>query len=324
MKAIVYRRNGPPDVLSYEEMEKPTPGTREALIRVCAAAVNPLDWHMMKGGPALMRMLMGGGKVKHPGVDVAGVVEAVGPGVMQFKPGDAVFGCGKGAFAEYATAAESTLAAKPETVSFEDAAAAPIGALTALQGLHNKGKLQTGQRVLINGASGGVGTYAVQLATIFGAHVTGVCSARNAELVRSLGAERTIDYAKEDFADGATRYDMIFDLAGNHSLSACKRVLTPQGILVGGGILDGPKSMLVMFGGLLATLLQSQFSRQKFTVFVAKANRNDLTLIGDLLASGKLKSVIEKKYGLNEAQEALRYQGTWRVRGKLVICVDGQ
>ncbi len=323
MKAIVYRKNGPPEVLALEEIERPAPGAREVLIKVYAAAVNPLDWHMMKGGPALMRMLMGGGKVKHPGVDVAGVVEAVGPGVTQLKPGDAVFGCCKGAFAEYAIAQESALAAKPASASFEEAAAAPIGALTALQGLRNKGKIQAGQNVLINGASGGVGTYAVQLATILGAHVTAVCSARNAELVRSLGAERTIDYAKEDFADGQTRYDMIFDLAGNHSFSACKRVLTPQGILVGGGILDGPKSMLVMFGGLLATLLQSQFSRQKFTVFVAKANREDLTLIGELLATGKLKSVIEKRYRLDEVSEAMRYQGTWRVRGKLVICVSG-
>ena len=323
MKAIVYRKNGPPEVLALEEIERPAPGAREVLIKVYAAAVNPLDWHMLKGGPALMRMLMGGGKVKHPGVDVAGVVEAVGPGVTQLKPGDAVFGCCKGAFAEYAIAQESALAAKPASASFEEAAAAPIGALTALQGLRNKGKIQAGQNVLINGASGGVGTYAVQLATILGAHVTAVCSARNAELVRSLGAERTIDYAKEDFADGQTRYDMIFDLAGNHSFSACKRVLTPQGILVGGGILDGPKSMLVMFGGLLATLLQSQFSRQKFTVFVAKANREDLTLIGELLATGKLKSVIEKRYRLDEVSEAMRYQGTWRVRGKLVICVSG-
>jgi NADPH:quinone reductase-like Zn-dependent oxidoreductase len=322
MKAIVYRKNGPPEVLALEEIERPAPGAREVLIKVHAAAVNPLDCHLLKGGPALMKLLMGGGKLKRPGVDVAGLVEAVGQGVTQFKPGDAVFGCGKGAFAEYAIAAESALATKPDIVTFEDAAAAPIAALTALQGLRDKGKLQAGQNVLINGASGGVGTFAVQFARNFGAHVTAVCSARNAELVRSLGAERTIDYAKEDFADGQTRYDLIFDLAGNHSLSACKRVLTPQGILVGGGILDGPKSMLAMFGGLLATLLQSQFSRQKFTTFMAKANREDLTLIGELLATGKLKSVIEKKYGLDAVPEAMRYQGTWRVRGKLVICVS--
>jgi len=321
MKAIVYRKNGPPEVLSLEEIEKPTPGPQEVLIKVRAAAVNPLDCHLLKGGPALMRLLMGRNKLKRPGVDAAGVVEAVGPGVTQFKPGDAVFGCCKGSFAEYASAKESSLAAKPESVSFEDAAAAPIAALTALQGLRDKGKLQTGQQVLINGASGGVGTFAVQFARYFGAHATGVCSARNAQLVRALGAERTIDYAREDFAQGTAKYDVIFDLAGNHSLSASKRVLTPRGLHVGGGILDGPKSMVVMFGGLLLTLVQSRFSRQKFTTFVAKAKRDDLTLIGDLLASGQLKSMIEKRYTLDEVPEAMRYQGTWRVRGKLVIRV---
>jgi NADPH:quinone reductase-like Zn-dependent oxidoreductase len=327
MKAIVYRRNGPPDVLSLEELDKPTPEAREVLIKVHAAAVNPLDCHLLKGGPApmrvLMKLLMGGGKLKRPGVDVAGVVEAVGPGVTHFKPANAVFGTCRGAFAEYAIAPETSLAAKPESVSFEDAAAAPIAALTALQGLRDRGRLKGGENVLINGASGGVGTFAVQFARIFGAHATGVCSARNAELVRSLGADRTIDYAVEDFVQGATRYDLIFDLAGNHSFTACKRVLTAQGIHVGGGILDGPKSMTVMFGGLLVTLVQSRFSRQKFTTFVAKAKHDDLRLIGELLASGKLKSVIEKRYALNEVAEAMRYQGTWRVRGKLVICVAG-
>lgn len=322
MKAIVYRKNGPPDVLTLEEIEKPAPGAQQVLIKVRAAAVNPLDWHLMKGGPLLMRLLMGGGKLKHPGVDVAGVVEAIGPGVMQFKPGDAVFGTCKGAFAEYAIAPESSLAAKPEGVSFEEAAAAPIAALTALQGLRDKGKLQAGQNVLINGASGGVGTYAVQFARNTGAHVIGVCSARNAELVRSLGAERTIDYSTEDFATGAMRFDVIFDLAGNHSFSVCKQVLTPEGIHVGGGILAGQKSMTVMLGGLLVALGQSCLSRQKFTTFVAKAKREDLTLIGGLLASGKLKSVIDKRYRLDEIPEAMRYQGTWRARGKLVICVS--
>jgi NADPH:quinone reductase-like Zn-dependent oxidoreductase len=322
MNAIVYRRNGPPEVLRYEEMEKPTPGADEVLIRVRAAAVNPLDCHMLKGGPALMQLL-GGRKVRHPGVDAAGVVEAVGMGVTQYKPGDAVFGCCKGAFAEFAIAEQKALAVKPESVSFEDAAAAPIGALTALQGLRDKGKIRQGQSVLINGASGGVGTYAVQLARIFGAHVTGVCSARNAELVRSLGAERTIDYAKEDFAAGTTRYDLILDLAGNHSFSTCKRALTPRGVHVGVGILDGPKSMIVLCGALLVGLAQSKFSRQTFTVFVAKANRKDLTLIGAWLASGELKSVIDKKYTLREVPEAMRYQGTWHVPGKLVIGMDG-
>jgi len=324
MKAIVYRKNGPPEVLSLEEIDKPAPAPKEVLIKVHAAAVNPLDCHLLKGGPLLMRLLMGRGKLKRPGVDVAGVVEAVGAGVTEFKPGDAVFGTCRGAFAEYAIAPDANLALKPKTVSFEEAAAAPIAALTALQGLRDKGKVQAGQHVLINGASGGVGTFAVQLAHIFGARVTGVCSARNAAFVRALGAERTIDYAREDFAQGATKYDVIFDLAGNHSFPACKQVLTPQGIHVGGGILDGPKSLTVMFGGLLLTLLQSQFSRQKFTTFVAKAKREDLTLIGELLASGQLKAIIEKRYRLEGVADAMRYQATWRVRGKLVICMAEQ
>lgn len=325
MKAIVYRRNGPPNVLSLQELEKPAPGAHEVLIKVYAASVNPLDCHLLKGGPASMRLLMrlltGSNKLKCPGVDVAGVVESVGGGVSQFKPGDAVFGTCRGAFAEYAVAPESQLAIKPEGVSFEEAAAAPIAALTALQGLRDRGNLQAGQTVLINGASGGVGTFAVQLAHIWGARVIGVCSARNAVFVRALGAERTIDYAKEDFATGARRYDVIFDLAGNHSFSACKRVLTPQGIHVGAGILDGPQSLIVLFGGLLVTLVQSRFSRKKFTTFVAKARREDLTRIGELLASGQLKSIIDMRYDLDEVPEAMRYQGTWRVRGKLVIRV---
>jgi NADPH:quinone reductase-like Zn-dependent oxidoreductase len=324
MKAIVYRKNGPPDVLSYEDIEKPVPAEREVLIRVCAAAVNPLDCHLLKGGPAPLRILMGGAKLKRPGVDVAGIIEAVGPGVTDFRPGDAVFGLCRGAFAEYAVAAESKLAAKPAEVSFEDAAAAPVAALTALQGLRDKGKIQPGQNVLINGASGGVGTFAVQLARIFGAHVTAVCSGPNADLVRSLGAEQVIDYTKQDFAHFAARYDLIFDLAGNHSFSACKRVLSPRGRVVGGGILDGPKSLLLMFGGLLLVLVRSRFSKQKFTTFVAKANRRDLDLIGDFLGDGTLKTVIDRRYKLSEVPEAMRYQGTWRARGKLVVWVGAQ
>jgi NADPH:quinone reductase-like Zn-dependent oxidoreductase len=324
MKAIVYRRNGPPDVLSCEEIEKPTPNAQEVLIKVRAAAVNPLDCHLLKGGPAVMRTLPGRGKLRQPGVDVAGVVETVGSGVTEFTAGDAVFGACRGAFAEYAIAPVSALASKPETVSFEDAAASPIAALTALQGLRDKGKIQAGQHVLINGASGGVGTFGVQLAKIFGAHVTGVCSAHNAELVRSLGAEHTINYAKEDFANGKQRYDLIFDLAGNHSFSACRRVLTPRGIVVGTGILDGPQSLLVLFLALIWMIIRAWFSREKFVAFVANANRGDLALIGELLASGQLKSIIERRYRLSEVSEAMRYQGTWRVRGKLVICMDAE
>ena len=324
MRAIVYRKNGPPEVLSLEEIGMPVPGELEVLIRVRAAAANPLDFHLMNGGPLLMRLLLGGGKLKRPGVDAAGVVETVGPGVTQFKPGDAVFGTCRGAFAEYAIAKEENLALKPENLSFEDAAACPVAALTALQGLRDKGRLQAGQSVLINGASGGVGTFAVQIARVLGAKVTAVCSARNAELVRSLGAERVIDYTQADFTAGPERYDVIFDLAGNQSFSACKHVLRPHGIVVGGGILGGPTSMTVMFGGLILTLIQSLFSREKFTTFMAKANPGDLTLIGEWLSNGKIKSVIDRRYTLAQVPEAMAYQGTWRARGKLVVIVSEQ
>jgi len=325
MKAIVYLKNGPPeDVLTCEELDKPVPSEQEVLIKVRAAAVNPLDYHMMRGGPALMRLLLGGGKLKRPGVDMAGVVETVGSGVTLFKAGDAVFGSGRGAFAEYAVAPESKLACKPEGLAFEDAAACPIAALTALQGLRNCGKIQPGQSVLINGASGGVGTFAVQLAKIFDAHVTAVCSGRNAELVRSLGAARVIDYTREDFAKGAERYDLIFDLAGNHSYPACRRILTPHGTWVGAGVLAGMKSLLAMFGGLIWALVVSRFSSRKFATFVARVNRDDLKYIGDLLAGGKLKTLIDKRYTLDDVPEAMRYQGTWRARGKLIINVSKQ
>jgi NADPH:quinone reductase-like Zn-dependent oxidoreductase len=277
---------------------------------------------MLKGGPAIFRLLFGRAKLKRPGVDCAGVVEAVGPAVTQFKAGDAVFGTCRGAFAEYALAPQSSLAPKPENVAFEDAAACPVAALTALQGLRKHGKIQPGQNVLINGASGGVGTFAVQLAKIFGAHVAAVCSARNRDLVRSLGADRFIDYAQEDFSNGTARYDLILDLAGNHPFSACKRVLNPRGIHVGAGVLAGEKSLFAMFTGLIGTLIRSGLSSQKFVVFMAKVNREDLTFVGELLASGKLKPVIDKEYTLVEVPEAMRYQGTWRVRGKLVIGLD--
>ena len=322
MKAIVYRKNGPPDVLTCEEIEKPVPAEQEVLIKVHAAAVNPLDVHMLKGGPLFFRLLFDRGKLKRPGVDCAGVVEAVGPAVTEFKAGDAVFGNCRGSFAEYAVAPDSKIAAKPEGVSFEDAAACPVAALTALQGLRKHGKLQPGQNVLINGASGGVGTFAVQLAKIFGAHVTAVCSAGNADLVRSLGADRVLDYAKEDFTQGTARYDLILDMAGSHSFSACQRILTTRGILVGVGVLAGHKSLFAVFAGLIATLIQSRFSSQKFVAFIAKGNREDLAFLGELLASGKLKPVIDKKYTLAEVPEAMRYQGTWRVRGKLVVNLD--
>ena len=277
---------------------------------------------MLKGGPAIIRLLFGRSKLKRPGVDCSGVVEAVGPAVTEFKAGDSVFGTCRGAFAEYAIAPESKLAAKPEGVSFEDAAACPVAALTALQGFRKHGRIQPGHNVLINGASGGVGTFAVQLAKIFRAQVTAVCSARNADLIRSLGADRVIDYAEEDFSTGAARYDIILDLAGNHSFSVCQRVLAPHGIHVGAGVLAGHKSLFAMFGGLIITLLRSRFSSQKFVVFIAKVNREDHTFVAELVGSGKLKPVIDKKYTLVEVHEAMRYQGTWRARGKLVIALE--
>ena len=322
MKAIVYRKNGPPDVLTCEEIEKPVPDDQEVLIKVHAAAVNPLDYHMMKGGPAIFRLLFGRAELKRPGVDCAGVVEAVGPAVTLFKAGDAVFGTCRGAFAEYAIAPQSSLAPKPDNVPFEGAAACPVAALTALQGLRKHGKIQPGQNVLINGASGGVGTFAIQLAKIFGAQVTAVCSVCNAVLVRSLGADHVIDYAQEDFSTGTARYDLILDLAGNHPFSVCQRVLAPRGIHVGAGVLAGEKSLSAMFGGLIGALLRSRFSSQKFVVFMAKVNREDLTSVGELVASGKLKPVIDRRYALVEVPEAMRYQGTWRARGKLVIGLD--
>lgn len=230
-----------------------------------------------------------------------------------------MFGNCNGAYAEYAVAPDSKIAPKPEGVSFEDAAACPVAALTALQGLRNHGKIQPGQNVLINGASGGVGTFAVQLAKFFRAHVTAVCSARNADLVRSLGADSVIDYAVEDFTQSANHYDVILDLAGSHPFSVCRRVLTPHGIHVGVGMLAEQKSLAAMIAGLVVTLIQSRFSAQKFVVFIAKANREDLSFIGELLATGKLKSVIDTRYSLGDVREAMRYQGTWRARGKLVI-----
>src|SRR5271167_2369791 len=242
MKAIVYQGFGSFDILRCEEIDKPIPGDDEVLIKVRAASVNPLDWKLMKGGPFIVRLLLGVGKpkIRRPGVDVAGQVEAVGRNVTQFKPGDNVFGTGRGAFAEYATSRsvpgmKSVLVIKPVKVTFEQAASAPVAALTALQGLRDKGRIQQGQRVLINGAAGGVGTFAVQIAKSFGANVTGVCSTGNVEMVRSLGAVRVIDYTQEDFTAGSLRYDAIFDLVGNRPLAAIRRALKPAGTLVGCG-----------------------------------------------------------------------------------------
>jgi NADPH:quinone reductase-like Zn-dependent oxidoreductase len=328
MKAIVYYSHGSPDVLKCEEIEKPSPADHEVLIKVRVASVNPLDWKLMKGGPFIVRILLGLGKpkMKRPGVDVAGVVEAVGRNVTQFKPGDAVFGSCRGAFAEYATSGsalgtKSVLVRKPDTVTFEQAASAPVAALTALQGLRDKGRIQPGQKVLINGASGGVGTFAVQIAKSLGADVTGVCSARNADIVRSIGADRVIDYTQEDFTKSGQRYDLILDCVGNHSLSASRRVLNPKGILV---MIGAPSdaSLIGLLARVIGALVLSWFVSQKVRFFIARFNKEDLTSVGEFMATGKVRPVIDRRFSLSETPEAFRYMEQGHARGKVVIILQ--
>lgn len=322
MKAIVYREYGSADVLRYEEVEKPTPGDDEVLVRVRAAAVNPYDWHFMRGEPYVVRFIAGPGKPKFPrlGVDLAGEVEAVGKSVTEFKARDAVFGAGKGAFAEYACARESGLVAKPDNVTFEQGACVTIPALTALQGLRDKGKIQAGQTVLINGAAGGVGTFGVQIAKWFGAEVTGVCSTRNVEMVRSIGADQVIDYTQEDFTKGEQRYDLILDCVGNHSLSAYRRVLKPKGVHVGAG---GPTDRWTLgpLARWIGSLVVAPFVSQKMTGVLAKAKKEDLVVMQGLLKDGKVTPVIDRRYALREVPEAIRYVEEGHARGKVVIRV---
>src|ERR687885_194188 len=269
MRAIVYRRYGSPDVLRCEEIEKPTPADDEVLIKVRAASVNPLDWRLIRASPFVRRVVsrLGKAKLTRPGRDVAGQVEGVGRNVTRFKPGDGVFGACDGSFAEYASAPESALALKPEKVTFEQAASVPVAGLTALQGLRDKGHIGPGQKGLVNGAAVGVGTFAVQVAKTFGAEVTGVCSTRNVEMVRSVGADHVIDYTREDFTPGAQRYDILFDCIGNHSLSACRRVLNPDGICV---IAGGGKKVWSALTRSLQALVLSRFAGQNFRMFIAR------------------------------------------------------
>jgi len=318
VKAIIYEGNGSPDILQLVDLDKPDPADNEVLIKVCAAAVNPLDWRMMRGGPFVLRALDRGPKMKHPGVDVAGVVEAVGKNVTRFKPGDAVFGCGKGSFAEYACAEESKLALKPENVSFEDAASSPIAALTALQALRDNGKIQPGQKVLINGAAGGVGTFAVQIAKSFGAEVAAVCSSRNLEFVRSLGADHVIDYASENFTETPERYDILLDNMGNHSLSAYRRILKPNGRLV---IVGGPKNVWLILARLVIAPVISLFVSQKMGMMLAKVKTDDLAIIGEMMRSGKVTAVIDRRYSLSDIPRAMAYAEEGHTRGKVVITV---
>ena len=320
MKAIVYSNYGSPDVLKCEEIEKPTAGDNEVLIKVRAASVNPYDWHFMRGTPYAVRIPAGlrKPKVTRLGADVAGQVEAVGRNVTQFKPSDEVFGTCRGAFAEYACTSESALVMKPDNVTLEQAASVPIAAFTALQGLRDKGQIQPGQRVLINGAAGGVGTFAVQIAKSFGAYVTGVCSTRNVDMVRSIGADRVIDYTQEDFTNSGQRYDLIFDSVGNHSLLACRRVLNPKAIYIAVG---GPSGrwMIGPLASAITALVLSRFVNQKFVTFIAKRSKEDLTMMHDLMEAGKVTPVIDKRYRLSEVPEAIRYLEEGHARGKVVI-----
>jgi NADPH:quinone reductase-like Zn-dependent oxidoreductase len=326
MKAMVYRRYGSPDVLTCEEIDKPTVGDDGVLIKVRTASVNPLDWKLMKGGPRIIRILGGLGKPKarRPGVDVAGQVEEVGRNVTKFKPGDNVFGTCVGAFAEYVCTSEavfgmkSKLAVKPDNVTFEQAASAPVAALSALQGLRDKGRIQPGQKVLINGAAGGVGTFAVQIAKGYSADVTGVCSTRNVDMVRSIGADQVIDYTREDFTKSGQRYDMIFDCVGNHSLSACRRVLQPKGILVMVGAPSDIKLTDILLR-LIGALVVSRFVSQKLVPFLARSNPEDLAIVAELMATGKVIPLIDRCYSLSDTADAFRYMEKGHARGKVVI-----
>jgi NADPH:quinone reductase-like Zn-dependent oxidoreductase len=324
MKAAICRRYGAPqDVIGIEDVEKPVPKDDEVLIRVRAASMNPADG-MMRGKPYFVRMISGLRKPKDTrvGHDVAGQVESVGSGVTRFKAGDEVFGVCRGAIAECACAHESKVVTKPAQVTFEQAAAAPVAALTALQGLRDKGKIQAGHKVLINGAAGGVGTFAVQMAKTFGAEVTGVCSMWNAEMVRSIGADHVIDYTREDFTKGSQRYDIFFDLVGDRSFRTCGRLLSPTGICIAAGVLGlGEGRWLGPAARILEAAAITRVVSRRFVTFIAKINTEDLRIIAELMASGKVKPVIDKCYGLSDAREALEYLGRKHARGKVVVSV---
>ncbi|WP_345784851.1 NAD(P)-dependent alcohol dehydrogenase [Roseisolibacter agri] len=323
MRAAVYCDYGPPRVVRIAQVEKPVAGDGQIVVRVRAAAVNPLDWHYIRGTPYIGRLEMGlrRPKVTRLGVDFAGTVESVGPHVTRFKVGDEVYGGRTGAFAQYvAVRADRAVVPKPARLSFEQAAAIPIAAVTALQALRDQGAVRPGQRVLINGASGGVGTFAVQIAKSLGAHVTGVCSARNVAMVRSIGADSVIDYTKDDFTRGAQRYDVIIDNVGNHSLSALRRVLTPTGRYV---IVGGPSGRwLDPLPRAFAAKATSWFVKQDLRFFISEFNQRDLTLLRDLAQAGRVTPVIDRTYPLDQLQAAVAYLETGRARGKVVVTID--
>ena len=323
MKAIVYTRYGPPDVLELKEVEKPAPRDNEVLVKVHAASANPADWHLLRGEPFLARLSAGLLKPKNTilGIDIAGRIEEVDKNVTEFQPGDEVFGdCGwGGGFAEYVCVTEKNLVLKPANITFEEAAAVPVAAITALQGLRDEGQIQPGQKVLINGASGGVGTFTVQIAKYFGGEVTGVCSTRNLDMVRSIGADHVIDYTKEDFTQSKQGYDLIIDNVGNRSVSDLKRPLSPNGNCV----IIGFSSLVLMLQHMLLGSLVSRKRGKRISVMgTAKINKNDMAFIKELLETGKVVPVIDRRYTLSEIPEAIRYLEKGHARGKVVITLE--
>lgn len=321
MKSIVFERYGDPGVLRLQEVEKPAPNDNQILVKIHSAATNPLDWHMMRADPFFVRLGQGfwKPKVNRLGADIAGVIEAVGKNVKEFKPNDEVFGSiGAGGFAEYALATEGQLALKPAQISFEEAAATPVVGITAIQGMRDFGQIQARQQVLVNGASGGVGSFAVQYAKVVGAVVTGVTSARNVDLVRSIGADHVIDYTQTSFTNGALRYDLIFDTIGNIEMADARRALTPQGRFVVAGF----ASISRLFRSMIFGNLKSPKPGQKLgSMGSAVTRKKDLLVIQELLASGKLTPIIDRRYPLSETAQAIAYLETGRARGKVMISV---
>ncbi len=325
MKAIIVEKYGSPDSLKLRDFVKPIPNDDEVLVKIHAASVNAGDWHLLRGDPFLVRLMFGLFKPKFKilGSDIAGVVDSVGSNIKEFKPGDEVFGdlseSGFGAFAEFVSAPESALVKKPKNVSFEEAAAVPVAAITALQALRNKGKIKSGDKILINGASGGVGTYAVQIAKSFGTEVTGVCSTSKMEMVNSIGADHVIDYTKEDFTKSGLKYDIILAANGYYPISVYKRALNPRGIYVMTG-----GTMKQMFEAMIKGPCLSKKEGQQLGNLLSKPTKDDLLYLKELLEAGKIKPVIDKRYSLNEIPDAVKYVEEGHAKGKVVICVAGE